>query len=49
MAGVKNSKLKLLVLADILEKYTDEEHSLNANEICDKLQNEGISRKKINL
>jgi predicted DNA-binding transcriptional regulator YafY len=46
MAGVKNSKLKLLVLADILEKYTDEEHSLNANEICDKLQNEGISAER---
>jgi hypothetical protein len=26
MPGVKNSKLKLLVLADILEKQTDEEH-----------------------
>ena len=42
MAGVKNSKLKLLVLADIFEKQTDEEHTLTANELCDKLQNAGI-------
>ncbi len=42
MAGVQNSKLKLLVLADILEKQTDEEHTLTANELCEKLQNEGI-------
>lgn len=42
MAGVKNSKLKLLVLADILEKQTDEENSLNANELSEKLQNLGI-------
>ena len=42
MPGVKNSKLKLLVLADIFEKQTDEEHTLTANELCDKLQNAGI-------
>ena len=42
MAGVQNSKLKLLVLADIFEKQTDEEHTLTANELCEKLQNEGI-------
>lgn len=46
MAGVKNSKLKLLVLADILAKHTDEEHSLTANELCDKLQSEGISAER---
>ena len=42
MPGVKNSKLKLLVLADILEKQTDEEHTFTANELCEKLRNEGI-------
>ncbi len=46
MAGVKNSKLKLLVLADILQKQTDEEHTLTANELCDKLQNEGIQAER---
>ena len=42
MSGVKNSKLKLLVLADILEKQTDEEHTFTANELCDKLRKEDI-------
>ena len=42
MAGVKNSKLKLLVLAEILKNQTDDEHTLTATELCDKLQNEGI-------
>ncbi len=42
MAGVQNSKLKLLVLADIFEKQTDEENPLNATELSGKLQNLGI-------
>ena len=42
MAGVKNSTLKLLVLADIFEKQTDEENPLNATELSEKLQNLGI-------
>ncbi len=42
MAGVQNSKLKLLVLADIFEKQTDEENPLNATELSEKLQNLGI-------
>ncbi len=42
MAGVQNSKLKLLVLADIFEKQTDEENPLNATELSEKLQNSGI-------
>ena len=46
MAGVKNSKLKLVVLADIFEKQTDDEHSLTANELCDKLQNAGITAER---
>lgn len=42
MAGVQNSKLKLLVLADIFEKQTDEENPLNATELSEKLQNLGV-------
>ena len=42
MAGVKNSKLKLLYLAEIFEKYTDETHMLGANELCDMLAKRDI-------
>lgn len=42
MAGQKNSKLKLLYLKDIFEKYTDEEHVLNSAEIAEKLEDYGI-------
>lgn len=45
-AGVKNSKLKLLYLADIFEKRTDETHMLGANELCDILKNMGISAER---
>ncbi len=38
MAGQQNSKLKLLYLRDILEKYTDENHVLNAAEIAEILE-----------
>ena len=37
MAGVQKSKLKLLYLADILKKKTDEEHYIAATEIVDEL------------
>ncbi len=37
MAGVQKSKLKLLYLADILKKKTDEEHFLAATEIVEEL------------
>ena len=40
MAGNINSKIKLLYLKDILEKYTDEQHVLNSQEIAEKLHNE---------
>ncbi len=40
MAGQQNSKLKLLYLKDILEKYTDENHVLNASEIAEILENQ---------
>ena len=37
MAGVKNSKLKLLYLAEIFEKKTDENNYISATQICDEL------------
>ncbi len=37
MAGVQKSKLKLLYLADILKKKTDENHYIAATEICEEL------------
>ena len=39
MAGQKNTKLKLLYMKDILEKYSDEQHILNSFDIADKLEN----------
>ncbi len=42
MAGNKNSKLKLLYLKEIFEKFTDEDHVLNAIELTQKLQSYGI-------
>lgn len=38
MAGQKNTKLKLLYLKDILERYSDEQHILNSFDIADKLE-----------
>ena len=37
MAGTQKSKLKLLYLADILKKKTDDEHFLAATEIVEEL------------
>lgn len=37
MAGKPDAKLKLLYIKEILEKYTDENHILNAAEITEKL------------
>lgn len=42
MAGNRNQKIKLLYLIDIFKKYTDEEHPLSANEICDRLLKYGV-------
>ena len=42
MAGKKDSKLKLLYIKDILEKYTDEENILNAGDITYHLNEMGI-------
>lgn len=42
MAGVKNSKLKLLYLAEIFEQKTDETHYISATQLCDELGKLGI-------
>lgn len=42
MAGVKNSKLKLLYLAEIFEKKTDENNYITATQLCDELAKLGI-------
>ncbi|MBO5897296.1 MAG: WYL domain-containing protein [Clostridia bacterium] len=42
MAGVKNSKLKLLYIADILSKKTDEDNYISATALCDELAKLGI-------
>ncbi len=38
MAGQQNSKIKLLYIKDILEKYSDEAHVMNSSEILSKLE-----------
>ena len=40
---VSSSKLKLLILIDILKKQTDEYHALNAMEICDEIKKRGLT------
>ena len=46
MAGVKNSKLKLLYLVDILEKKTDENNYISATALCDELAELGIQAER---
>lgn len=46
MAARMGNKLKLLYIIDILKKHTDEEHPLNATEICEFLENEGVSAER---
>lgn len=46
MAKGPNQKLKLLVLKDILMKYSDEHHGLTTNEIIEKLEAYGISAER---
>ena len=46
MAGVKNSKLKLLYLAEILEKKTDENNYITATQLCDELARLGITAER---
>lgn len=46
MAIRTGQKLKLLYIVDILNKYTDEEHPINASEICDRLYELGVSAER---
>lgn len=46
MAGTKDSKLKLLYLAEIFEKKTDENHYVSATQLCDELAKMGISAER---
>ena len=40
MAGKLKSKIKLLFLKEILERYSDEQHVLNSQDIAERLHNE---------
>ncbi len=40
------TKLKILYIVDILRKYSDEEHPLNATEICERLEDYGIKAER---
>ena len=46
MAARSGQKIKLLCMLDILRRYSDEEHPLNAAQICDYLQARGISAER---
>ncbi len=46
MAGKANSKLKTLVLADILREKTDEEHPMSAAELCQELGDYNIDAER---
>ncbi len=39
-------KLKMLYLVDILNRYTDEDHPMSANAICEKLATYGVSAER---
>ncbi|MBQ0084506.1 MAG: WYL domain-containing transcriptional regulator [Clostridiales bacterium] len=46
MARSENQKLKLLRLVEILNLYTDEDHTLTADELCSKLADYDISAER---
>lgn len=46
MARQSNQKLKLIYVLDILKKYSDEEHPLNAVDIAEHLSSAGISAER---
>lgn len=46
MAARSGQKIKLLHIIDILKHYTDEEHPLSANDICDKLATVGVTAER---
>ncbi len=46
MDSRRNGKLKILYIIDILKKYSDEEHPINATEICNYLAHYGIEAER---
>ncbi len=46
MSKKSNQKLKTLYVLDILKRYSDEEHPLNATDIADRLWEKGISAER---
>ncbi|MBE6733321.1 MAG: transcriptional regulator [Ruminococcaceae bacterium] len=46
MAARSGQKLKLLYIADILKKYTDEDNPISATEICEKLIKLGVTAER---
>ncbi|MBQ1231186.1 MAG: WYL domain-containing protein [Clostridia bacterium] len=46
MGGTKGQKIRLLYLADIFRKYTDEEHPLSSASLIEKLEEYGISAER---
>lgn len=46
MAARSGQKLKLLYIIDILKKYTDEDNPISANEICEKLAENGVTAER---
>lgn len=46
MPKSERQKLKLLILADLLRRETDEEHGITMNEILEDLEREGISAER---
>ena len=46
MAKQYGQRLKILCILDILRRYSDEQHPLNASEICDYLENMGVSAER---
>ncbi len=46
MAARWGQKLKLIYIVDILKKHTDEDHPMNATELCDRLAEFGVSAER---
>lgn len=46
MPARSGQKIKLLYIIDILKKYTDEDNPISANEICEKLSQNGITAER---
>lgn len=46
MAARSGQKIKLFYIVDILREYSDENHPLNANEICERLGAKGVTAER---